>query len=88
MYIEEFSDFDKSVQSENGGDKRKEKFKGNRSTSGWSDKFREDRGPQFLNYTPLNDARGKILNEALQVKLIKALKQLQCPRNANMSKHC
>ena len=88
MYIEELSDFDKSVQSENGRDKRKEKDKGNPSTSGWSEKFRENRGPQFLNYTPLNDARGKIPNEALQVKLIRALKQLQSPRNANMSKHC
>jgi len=74
MQIEELTDFHISVRSENGGEKGKEKDKGNWPTSGQSDRSRENRGPQFLTYTPLNAARGKILDETLQAELIPTLK--------------
>ena len=87
MQIEELTDFHISVRSENGGDKRKEKDRGNRPTFGRSDKNRENQGPRFLTYTSFNAARGKMMDEALQVKLILALKQLQSLRNGDMSNH-
>jgi len=51
MQIEESSDFRRIVRSENGGDKGKEKDRVNRPTSGRSNRFRENWGPRFLNYT-------------------------------------
>jgi len=42
----------------------------------------------FLLIPPLNATRGKILDEAQRAELIPTLKQLQNPRNVDMSKHC
>jgi len=88
MEIEEFNDYHRSVRSKNGGDKEKEKDGGNRPTSGRSDRHKENRGLRFFTYTPLNASRGKILDKALQAKLIPTLKQLQSSRNADTSKQC
>jgi len=54
---------------------------------GRTDRFRENRDPRFLSYTPLTIPRGRVLNEALQAELILALKQSQTPRNVDSSKH-
>ena len=88
MQIQELSKFHKSVWSENGKDKGKKKDRGNQPTFGQWDKLRENQVPQLLNYTPLNAARGKILDKALLAQLIPTLKQLQSPRNVDMSKNC
>jgi len=58
MQIEEHIDYHRSHQSE-GVDKGKEKdkYKVNRPVSGRSDRFRENRGPQFLSYMPLTVPR-------------------------------
>jgi len=55
--------------------KEKEKSRGNWPLPGRSDRIKETRGPQFLNYTPLTVSRGRLLDKALQVELILALKQ-------------
>ena len=52
------------------------------------DRHRPNRGPRFHNYTPLIVPRGKVLDEALQIELIPALKQSQTPPNADTSKRC
>jgi len=69
-------DFHRSVRVENGGDKVKEKDRGNQSTSNRSDRFKETQGSQFHTYTPLNAVRGKIMDETLQGELLLTLKQL------------
>ena len=52
------------------------------------DRYRPNRGPRFHSYTPLIVPRGKVLDEALQIELIPALKQSQTPPNADTSKRC
>ncbi|XP_068461695.1 uncharacterized protein [Phaseolus vulgaris] len=52
------------------------------------DRHRPNRGPRFHSYTPLIVPRGKVLDEALQIELIPALKQSQTPPNADTSKRC
>ena len=88
MQIEEHIDYHMIHQFE-GADKGKEKEKdrGNKPTLGRFDCFRENQGPRFLSFTPLTLLRGRVLDEALQTKLIPTLKQSQTPRNADTSKH-
>ena len=52
------------------------------------DRYRSNRGPRFHNYTPLTVPRGKIMDEALQIELIPALKQTQTPSNVDTTKRC
>jgi len=87
MQIEEHTNYHKSIRSEK-GEKAKEKDRGNRPISGRSDRFRENRGPRFLNYTPLTAPRGRILDKELQAELIPALWPSQIPQNVVTSKHC
>jgi len=70
-------------QISKGASKGKEKDRGRRPLPGRSDRFRENRGPRFLNYTPLTVPRGRILDESLQAELISTLKQSQTPKNAD-----
>ena len=80
MQIKELRDFYKSVWLKNRWDKGKEKDRGTRSISCRSNRFWENRVPWFYTYTPMNAARCKIMDEALQVELLPALKQLQSSR--------
>jgi len=88
MQIEELSAYHKNAQEDNRGDKGKEKDKGNRQTSGQFDKFKDNRGPRFHTYTPLNSDRGKIMDETLHADLISALKKLPSPKEFYLSKQC
>jgi len=77
MQIEELCDFHKNARVDNEGDKRKEKDRGIRHIPGQFDKIRDNRGPQFHTYSPLNADRDKIMDEALHADLIPELKK-QC----------
>jgi len=89
MQIEEHVHYHKAHQTETTAkESEKEKDKGNRPGPKRSDRFREIRNPRLHNYTPFTVPRGRILDEALQAKLILTLKQSQTLRNADTSKHC
>jgi len=88
MQIEELTDYHRSVWSEIGGDKGKEKDGGNRPIFGRLGRNKQNCDPQFFNYTLLNVSRGKILEEKLRAELTSAPKQPHNPRNTDMFKHC
>jgi len=67
MQIEELHDFHKNARAHNDI----------RHIPGQFDKIRDNRGPRFHTYTPLNADRGKIMGEALHIDLILTLKKLQ-----------
>jgi len=85
MQIEEHVDYHRKTHVEN-----TERNKGIRPpmVTADRDRYRSNRGPCFHHYTPLTVPRGKILDEALQTKLIPALKQTQTPLNADTAKRC
>jgi len=88
MQLEELRDYRNSVQAYNGGDNEKEKDQGGRHAPGRSNRYKENRGPQFHTYTPLNADRVKIMDEALNADLILTLKNLQGPKDADMFRQC
>jgi len=77
-----------SIPNWNHKESQKEKGRGNYPEPERVDWFKENRDPRFHSYTSLTVPRGKILDEALQVKLIPPLKPSQTPKNANTSTHC
>ena len=85
MQIEEHIDYHRKAHVENA-----DRSKGTRppTMSAERDRYRSNRGPRFHSYTPLVVPRGKVLDEALQIELIPALKQSQTPPNADTSKRC
>ncbi|XP_068483393.1 uncharacterized protein [Phaseolus vulgaris] len=72
MQIEEHVDYHRKTYAKN-----TDRSKGNRPPITPADlhRYRPNRGPRFHSYTPLVVPRGKILDEALQIELIPALKQ-------------
>jgi len=74
MQIEKHVDYHRTTLVEAS---EKERNKGVRPPTMGTDRDRYclNRGPRFHNYTPLTVPKGKILDEALQVKLIPTLKQ-------------
>ena len=85
MQIEEHIDYHRKTHFENA-----DRGKGIRPPimSADRDRYRPNKGPRFHSYTPLIVPRGKVLDDALQIELIPALKQSQTPPNADTSKRC
>ncbi|XP_068475223.1 uncharacterized protein [Phaseolus vulgaris] len=85
MQIEEHINYHRKTYAEN-----TDKSKGIRPPTVPTnrERHRPNRGPRFHNYTPLIVPRGKVLDEALQIELIPALRQSQTPPNADTSKRC
>jgi len=59
MQLEELREFRNQARAEVSGEKKDKKERPGRSGRG--DPKRDNRGPRFLRYTPLNVNRGKIL---------------------------
>jgi len=83
MQIEEHINYHRKMQKETSGRK-----KGIRPPMTGVDHYRPNRGPRFQNYTPLTVPRGRVLDEALQAKLIPVPKPTQTPRHADTTKRC
>ena len=87
MQLEELREFRNSARAEASGEKKEDRERQGRSRTG-RDQKRDNRGPHFSRYTPLNADRSKILQEALSVELIPPPRRALSPENADRSKRC
>jgi len=87
MQLEELREFRNNVRAEASGEKKEDRERQGRSRTG-RDQKRDNRGPRFSRYTPLNADRSKILQEALSAELIPPPRKALSPENADRSKRC
>jgi len=86
MQLEELHEFRNQAQAEAGGEKKDDKEWEGKSGSGRGDRRRDNCGPRFSRYTPLNADRGKILQEALSTELMPPPIRALSPDNTDRSK--
>jgi len=87
MQLEELREFRNNARAEASGEKKEDRERQGRSRTG-RDQKRDNRGPRFSRYTPLNADRSKILQEALSAELIPPPRRALSPENADRSKRC
>jgi len=87
MQLEELREFRNTARAEASGEKKEEKEWPGKSRTG-RDQRRDNWGPRFSRYTPLNTDRSKILQEALSTELIPPPQRALSPENADRNKRC
>jgi len=87
MQLEELREFRNNARAEANGEKKEDREQQGRSRAG-RDQRRDNRGPRFSRYTPLNVDRSKILQEALSAELIPPPRRALSLENADRSKRC
>ena len=87
MQLEELREFRNNARAEASGEKKEDRERQGRSRTG-RDQKKDNRGPRFSRYTPLNADRSKILQEALSAELIPPPRRALSPDNADHSKRC
>ena len=88
MQLEELRDFRNQARAEANSEKGKEEKERQGRSANRGDKRRDNLGSQFSRYTPLMAERGRILDEALNAKLIPPLNKASSPENADRRKQC
>ena len=87
MQLEELREFRNNARAEASEEKKEDREHPGRSRTG-RDQKRDNRGPRFSRYTPLNAERSKILQEALSAELIPPPRRALSPENADRNKRC
>ncbi|XP_068466580.1 uncharacterized protein [Phaseolus vulgaris] len=87
MQLEKLHEFKNNARAKASGEKKEDRERQGRSRTG-RDQKRDNRGPRFSCYTPLNADRSKILQEALSAELIPPPRRALSPENADRSKRC
>ena len=87
MQLEELREFRNNARAEASGEKKEDRERQGRSRVD-RDQRRDNRRPCFSRYTPLNVDRSKILQDALNAKLIPPPRRALSPENADRSKKC
>ena len=90
MQLEELREFCNQARAEAGGKRNKEEKDRQARPSQRNDRRRDnrDRPIRFSRYTPLTTERGRILDEALNAKLIPPPRKVANPNNADRRKQC
>jgi len=88
MQLEELREFRNQARAEASREKKEYKDRQGKSGFGREDSRKDNRGPRFSWYTPLNADREKILQEALSAELMPPPRRALSPDNADRSKKC